>query len=236
MNNLYHKLTIASVCTALSFILGTNTEAKAIAIQFGLEGNSSTGMGESVFSNGRIISVQKTQDSPTEERLFAEFDFAGFSVIPPGGSASRANFQIIIESAERIDLDRDLYLDLFGYVGNGRPDLSDFNAGVRLGSGSVFTPYPDSRPVEFVDFDVTPFVNQRIRNGDNFWGFGVRVQNSSSLNYGRVDVLGTALGLSGQPEPIPEPTTIFGSALALSLGGWLKRKNSSGQNKTTLQR
>jgi hypothetical protein len=28
-------------------------------------------------------------------------------------------------------------------------------------------------------------------------------------------------------EPVPEPTTIFGSALALSLGGWLKRKKLS---------
>ena len=235
MNNLYHKVAVASVCTTLSFILGANTEAKAIGIQFGVEGNSSTGMGESVFSGGRIISVQKTQDSPTEGRLFAEFDFAGFSVIPPGGSTSRASFQVIVQFAERIH--RDLYLDLFGYVGNGRADLSDFNAGVRLGSVSVFTPYPDSRPVEFVDFDVTQFVNQRVRNGDNFWGFGIRVQNSSSfLNYGRVDVSGTSLSLSGQPEPIPEPTTIFGSALALSLGGWLKRKNSSRQNKTTPQR
>jgi hypothetical protein len=36
-------------------------------------------------------------------------------------------------------------------------------------------------------------------------------------------------------EPVPEPTTMFGSALALSLGGWLKRKKSSQQKKTTPQ-
>jgi hypothetical protein len=36
-------------------------------------------------------------------------------------------------------------------------------------------------------------------------------------------------------EPVPEPTTIFGSAIALCLGGWLKRKKSSQQNKTTPQ-
>jgi hypothetical protein len=34
-------------------------------------------------------------------------------------------------------------------------------------------------------------------------------------------------------QPVPEPATIFGSALALSVGGWLKRKKSSQQNKTT---
>jgi hypothetical protein len=184
--------------------------------------------------------VQKTQDSPTERRIFFEVDFTNFSdIILPGGGTSFASIQLIFGFAERID--RDLYLDIFGYVGNGRPDLSDFNAGVKLGSVSVFTPYPDSRPFEFVDLDVTPFVNQRIRNSDNFWGFGIRVQNSSSfLNYGRVDVPISSLAISGQPdpipEPIPEPTTIFGSALALSLGGLLKRKNSSVQNKTTPQR
>jgi hypothetical protein len=37
------------------------------------------------------------------------------------------------------------------------------------------------------------------------------------------------------PQTAPEPTTIFGSALALGVGGWLKRKKSSRQNKTTSQ-
>jgi len=32
MNNLYHKLAIASVCTALSFALGENKETKAATI------------------------------------------------------------------------------------------------------------------------------------------------------------------------------------------------------------
>ena len=36
-------------------------------------------------------------------------------------------------------------------------------------------------------------------------------------------------------EPVPEPTTIFGSALALGVGGWLKRKKSGQENKTTSQ-
>ena len=36
-------------------------------------------------------------------------------------------------------------------------------------------------------------------------------------------------------QQVPEPTTIFGSALALSVGGWLKRKKSSQQKKTTPQ-
>ena len=36
-------------------------------------------------------------------------------------------------------------------------------------------------------------------------------------------------------QPVPEPTTIFGSALALGVGGWLKRKKSTQQDKTTSQ-
>ncbi len=36
-------------------------------------------------------------------------------------------------------------------------------------------------------------------------------------------------------QPVPEPTTIFGSALALGVGGWLKRKKSTQHNKTTSQ-
>jgi hypothetical protein len=38
-----------------------------------------------------------------------------------------------------------------------------------------------------------------------------------------------------ETKPVPEPTTIFGSAIALGVGGWLKRRKSSQQNKTTLQ-
>jgi hypothetical protein len=32
MNNLYHKVAVASVCTALGFALGANTEAKAATL------------------------------------------------------------------------------------------------------------------------------------------------------------------------------------------------------------
>ncbi|MEG5095493.1 PEP-CTERM sorting domain-containing protein, partial [Microcoleus sp. B13-B4] len=65
----------------------------------------------------------------------------------------------------------------------------------------------------------------------------------SLLNVGGVALGGTdALGRSSlvietvdAAEPVPEPTAIFGSALALGLGGWLKRKKSSQQHKTTSQ-
>jgi hypothetical protein len=37
--------------------------------------------------------------------------------------------------------------------------------------------------------------------------------------------------VNGEYEVVPEPTTIFGSAIGLCLGGWLKRKKSTSQNK-----
>jgi len=42
-------------------------------------------------------------------------------------------------------------------------------------------------------------------------------------------ILNWTFEVTGQhrEEPVPEPTTIFGSALALGVGGWLKRKKSS---------
>jgi len=43
------------------------------------------------------------------------------------------------------------------------------------------------------------------------------------------------LKVEGEHKEVPEPTTIFGSALALGVGGWLKRKKSSQQNKAAPQ-
>jgi hypothetical protein len=44
---------------------------------------------------------------------------------------------------------------------------------------------------------------------------------------------GSGAAQTVEVQPVPEPTTIFGSALALGVGGWLKRKKSSQHNKTT---
>jgi len=55
----------------------------------------------------------------------------------------------------------------------------------------------------------------------DYFGGSASLANSAELNI--------------ETEPVPEPTTIFGSALALGVGGWLKRKKSSQGNKTTPQ-
>jgi len=49
------------------------------------------------------------------------------------------------------------------------------------------------------------------------------------------DITGWTFNMTGEHK-VPEPTTIFGSALALGVGGWLKRKKSSQPDKTAPQR
>jgi hypothetical protein len=92
-------------------------------------------------------------------------------------------------------------------------------------------------------FDVTQFVDERVSDRDAFAGFGIRVYEDSFLTRIGFPNRGVT-ALSDTPyltietvdaELVPEPTTIFGSALALSLGGWLKRKKTTPQNKTTSQ-
>jgi hypothetical protein len=82
MNNLYHKIAVASVCTALSFALGANTEVKAATlsldptINFEVLDYSNDGVPDSVRMDdnsyfGRVRVV--------EGRLFTEFNIDSFS-------------------------------------------------------------------------------------------------------------------------------------------------------------
>jgi hypothetical protein len=71
-------------------------------------------------------------------------------------------------------------LGIFGYVGNGTVEASDFEAGVLLSSVDVSS----SSPGDILSFDVTPFVNQRVSNGDAFAGFGIRALNFGGLALG----------------------------------------------------
>jgi hypothetical protein len=138
-------------------------------------------------------------------------------------------------------------LGIFGYIGNGTAEVSDADNGVFLSSLNLSSLSPS--PGDIFNFDVTTFVNQQVSNGNPFAGFILRIfANDPFASYETnpwnfVELQGTdALGRSAlvietvdATEPVPEPTTIFGSALALSLGGLLKRKKLSPQNKTPSQ-
>jgi hypothetical protein len=250
MNNLYHKVAVASVCTALGFALGANPEAKAASFNLGGSntfvvmdsnyfGHSFDGLGDLVFP--ALFDVVSRGISG-EDALFIEFNLS--LPIAPNTIFSSAVFQVQIHSLEGFNLRTGLgindyinpgSLGLFGHVGNGIPEIADrsyFEAGEFLNSLDISS----SSVGDILSFDVTSFVNQRVSNGDTFAGFGIRALNNGSVSLQKGEFSdGPPRLIVETAEPVPEPATIFGSALALGVGGWLKRKKSSQQHKTTSQ-
>jgi hypothetical protein len=247
MNNLSHKVAVASVCTALGFVLGANTEAKAATftlaptitfevVDSSYGDNSFDGRGDEVFPGNFDTVVRGTLGETAE---FAEFNIGSLS-LASNTVISSAILQAEILSFLVTGLGVEDYtnpgsLGIFGYLGNGTVEASDLEAGVFLSSVDVSS----SSPGDILSFDVTPFVNQRVNNGDTFAGFGIRALNFGGLALQRGEFSGIRPRLivetADVAEPVPEPTTIFGSALAIGVGGWLKRKKSNQQDKTTPQ-
>jgi hypothetical protein len=227
MYNLYHKVAVASVCTALGFALVGNKEAKAAT--FTLTRTSSLTVVDSNRDGVGDYSIDFFENLPVgilgseEARAFYEFNIGNLS-LASNTVISQAIFQARVNTVLGDDIS--FQVDLFGYTGNRRPNL-----GVIFGAGVYLDSDQPRQPAQILSFDVTPLFNQNIKNTNALAGFGIRangrgnvtINEDASLIITTVDV----------PEPVPEPTTIFGSALALSLGGWLKRKKSSQQNKTT---
>lgn len=123
-------------------------------------------------------------------------------------------------------------------VQNGSPlmgALWDFNVDNSLGR-AIFAYDFSSTPVNlttdtnFFAFQVASLIGTNLSESDI-------VQNSTSSQQYCKTTISDPEPFSnncGEPaEPVPEPTTIFGSFLALSLGGWLKQKKSNPYNKTT---
>jgi hypothetical protein len=238
MNNLYHKIAVASVCTTLGFALGANKEAKAasftlvrtypsVTIDWGSPNSSSLdGLGDAYYPTSNPSADIR---SNLETRASYEFNIGNLSL----ATNTVIRHAIVEAKINSRVTDFPNFLSIFGYVGNERYDISDFEAGVFLNSVDVSS----SSAGDILRFDVTPFVNQLVSNNDAFAGFTIRASNfggvvlndfdnNSSLIIETVDV----------PEPVPEPATIFGSAIGLCLGGWLKRKKSNQHNKTVPQR
>jgi hypothetical protein len=248
MNNLYHKVAVASVCTTLGFALRANEEAKAVTFNFAPTitfevvdsstyfGTSFDGLGDAVFPGNFDTVVRGTLGETAE---FAEFNINSL-FLDSNTVISSAVFQAQINSFFVTGLGVEDYtnpgtLGIFGYVGNGTAEASDLEAGVFLSSVDVSS----SSVGDILSFDVTPFINQRVSNGNTFAGFGIRALNFGGLSLERGEFVGIKPRLivetADVAEPVPEPTTIFSSALALAVGGWLKRRKSSQQNKTTPQ-
>ena len=248
MKNLYHKVAVASVFTALGFVLGASPQAKAASFTFAptitfevldLEDQyyfggpgRFDGLGDLVFPGNFDVVVRGTIGEAAE---FAEFNIGSFSLAPNtviSSAVFQAEIYTFLVYGLGVSATNPGSLGIFGYVGNGTVEASDFEAGVFLSSVDVSS----SSPGDILSFDVTPFVNQRVSNRDAFAGFGIRALNLGSLTLGGANFPGIQPRLVVETsEPVPEPTTIFGSAIALGVGGWLKRKKSSQQHKTTSQ-
>jgi hypothetical protein len=241
MKNHYHQVAVASICTPLCFALAVSPEAKAasfnlaptiafevIDIESNYDGLSFDGRGDLLFPGFSAVA----RGPQGEAAQFAEFNINSLSLVP-NTIISNAIFQTQIYTFLVYGLGGEAVnpgsLGLFGYVGNGTAEASDFEAaGVFLSSVDVSS----LSAGDFLNFDVTPFVNQRVSNSDAFTGFSVR-----ALNFGNIYLAEPRLIVETAyvAEPVPEPTTIFGSAIGLCLGKWLKRKKSSQQNKTAPQ-
>jgi hypothetical protein len=253
MSNFYHKTTVASIGIALSFALGANQEAKAATFAlnstiffevidlatsapFSYDGvydeEVDTLRIESNFFFGKLSEAERT--------LFSEFNIDTFSLAPNKVIRS-AIFQTQIGSFDYFPMEpmNPGSVGIFGYVGNGIAEGSDLEAGVFLSSVDVSS----SVRGDIVSFDVTPFVKQRVNNADAFAGFALRALNPGFVylergpgsNFPPYRPLTLVIETADVAEPVPEPTTIFGSAIGICLGGWLKRKKSNLQNKTTSQ-
>ena len=237
MNNLYHKVAVASVCTALSFVVGASEEVKAATftepptIQFGVHrrfhplGDTSP----KLTSESDRVGYAPVQSGGSEHRL-AEFNISSF-FIAPNTIIKNAVFQDKLSRVIGSRFGGPISLSIFGYIGNGTAEVSDADNGVFLSSVDISS----LSPGDTFNFDVTTFVNERVSNGNPFAGFAIKTFGFHTVSLGGTDALGRSslvIETVDAAEPVPEPTTIFGSALALSLGGWLKRKKLSPQNKT----
>jgi hypothetical protein len=255
MNKLYHKIAVAFACTALSFTLVANKEAQAATFnltpttKFAIAetiapsppGSNSVLLGESEYGGGVSTTIFFVPRNPPRYSYVATEQTRQFYEFNIGSLAFDTN-TIITRAILDIPLDNVTsssgYMDLalYGYVGNGRPDIGDSRAGGFLDSQDALYRYPFHQ----AEFDVTNFVSQRVSNGNGFAGFRV-LAAPGSLQPGVSQVTGSAIFSYGNNQPtliietVPEPTTIFGSALALAGAGWLKQKKSSRQNKTTSQ-
>jgi hypothetical protein len=159
--------------------------------------------------------------------------------LAPNTVIKSARFNAIIRSSRR-NPGGSFFVSLSGYAGNGRPDASDFEAGKFLRAENLSFGGDYRTPRVDISWDIAPFINQLLSNNESaFAGLSIST-------YGERFSAEGVFSDSSDPsspyanwyptleiEPVPEPTTIFGSALALGVGGWLKRKKSSQQNKTT---
>jgi hypothetical protein len=130
MNNLYHKVAVASICTALGFVLGASEEAKAAtftltAPRFLVQGDSENGPTEVYTDDYAEPSIDNYYygSGYSATRAFYEFNIGSLS-LAPDTVIKRAFFNVAIRN---VSADyKYFFIDFLGYVGNGIPELFRF--------------------------------------------------------------------------------------------------------------
>ena len=121
MNNLSHKVAVASIGIVLGFALGINKEAKAATIiltpdtSFAIVEGRINGLKADVLSDIRSLSVITDLSNYGRQRNFYEFNIANLSLAST--VVSSAIFQVTFRAF------RGSTIDILGYRGNGQPDL-----------------------------------------------------------------------------------------------------------------
>jgi len=238
MNNLYHRFAIASVGIALGFALGTNKEARAATFSFTSTSFTSTDSyfvidynqdGVVDFGNSQIperyagikLSENYTQELG-EYRSSYRFNIASL-FFDSNTRIISAIFQTKVTGAQYFR--RYSSLKVYGYT--EEQAYRPFDNGEYLDQVDILS-IVDRRD-KIATFNVLPFIiNQKSENNDSFW-LGVRPEKGQAFV-----TLPTETSLTITTS-VPEPTTIFGSAIGLCLGGWLKRRKSAIQNKINSQ-
>jgi hypothetical protein len=231
MNNLYHKVAVASVGIALGFSLGANKEARAAIFTFtstrsyyvvdynqdGVIDDGSDYPGLRYV--GRRYEDAFPYDTIGEYRSSYEFNIADLP-LDSNTRIKSAIFQTRVESIQYSD-PHNSYVVAYG--------STEYSPLIDNGEYLFASDELHSRD-RMLTFNILQFVvNQKINNNNNSFGLSIRPVTEAFFT------LPYQANLTITTEAVPEPTTIFGSALALGVGGWLKRKKSSQKNKTTPQ-
>lgn len=153
----------------------------------------------------------------------AEFDLSKLS-IPMEETITKVTFQvttlpnlIYIYDSEGTPR-KPSSLVVRGYIGNGQPDASNFQAGTILDTAKVSPEFVE----EILNFNVTSFVQNMLNSRNNILGFGIRAQSVGGivLDQGRFSGNGPTLIIStaSKTTTVPEPSLTLGILACAFLG------------------
>jgi hypothetical protein len=157
----------------------------------------------------------------------AEFDLSGFS-IPTEETITNATYQVTVSPNLTVGLgatgQRPSSLAVRGYVGNGQPDTSDFQAGTILDTANVSPEYIE----ETLNFNVTSFIQNIVSARSNIPGFGIRAQSIGGITLDRGTFSGKVPKLlittTSTKTTVPEPGLTFGILACAFLGRQIKHR------------